>query len=317
MNYLKKTKKIKGDASFRKFFRKDYKDFSSIIVYAKKDKFKNLLVYDAINKLLIKNKILAPNLYSEYYRKNFIEMEDFGTQSLFKILKNNKNKLFYFKKIIQVLNKIQRIKNKKIKNFNGKYYLVPKYSKRILFEEANLFCEWYVKRNLPKRNYIKFTNQFKKIVKKLVLKLKLKNDSFVHRDFHVSNLMMVNKKIGVIDNQDALIGNKAYDLASLIDDVRLKTSEKVKKKIFNLYIRNQKNLEKKNFKNDFEILSVLRNLKIIGIFTRLALRDNKKNYIRMIPHAWELINFRIHQNKELKNLKNLLNENFKKKQNEN
>ena len=32
--------------------------------------------------------------------------------------------------------------------------------------------------------------------------------------------MLVNGKIGVIDSQDALIGNKAYDLASLIDDVR-------------------------------------------------------------------------------------------------
>ena len=44
----------------------------------------------------------------------------------------------------------------------------------------------------------------------------------MHRDFHVLNLMLVNKQIGVIDSQDALIGNRAYDLASLIDDVRLK-----------------------------------------------------------------------------------------------
>ena len=125
--------------------------------------------------------------------------------------------------------------------------------------------------------------------------------------------MMVNKKIGIIDNQDALIGNKAYDLASLIDDVRLKTSQKDKKKIFNFYIRNKKKLVKKKFKSDFEILSVLRNLKIIGIFTRLATRDNKKNYLKMIPYAWELINIRIHQNEKLESLKNLLNENFKNK----
>jgi aminoglycoside/choline kinase family phosphotransferase len=65
----------------------------------------------------------------------------------------------------------------------------------------------------------------------LIKNLKLKNNTFVHRDFHVSNLMLVKNKIGVIDSQDALIGNKAYDLASLIDDVRFKTSNFIKKKI--------------------------------------------------------------------------------------
>ena len=41
------------------------------------------------------------------------------------------------------------------------------------------------------------------------------------------NLMKVGNKIGIIDNQDALIGNPAYDLVSLIDDVRIKTSKKL------------------------------------------------------------------------------------------
>ena len=98
--------------------------------------------------------------------------------------------------------------------------------------------------------------------------------------------MMVKNKIGIIDSQDALIGNKAYDLASLIDDVRFKTSKKLKNKIFNFYLKKQKILNIKKFKNDFEILSVLRNLKIIGIFTRLAVRDNKKKYLKLIPYAW-------------------------------
>ena len=114
-------------------------------------------------------------------------------------------------------------------------------------------------------------------MKKLISNLKLKNNTFVHRDFHVSNLMLKKNKIGVIDSQDALIGNRAYDLASLIDDVRLKTSDLLKAKVFEYYIKTQRRIEKKKFQNDFQILSVLRNLKIIGIFTRLAIRDKKKN----------------------------------------
>ena len=80
----------------------------------------------------------------------------------------------------------------------------------------------------------------------------------------------------------------------------------------NFYIKKQKKLDIKKFKNDFEILSVLRNLKIIGIFTRLALRDRKKNYLRFIPYTWQLINMRIDQNRTFIDLKNLLSQNFKK-----
>ena len=83
---MKNLKEIKGDASFRRFFRKSYKNFSSIIVLSKKEKFKNLLVYDSINKVLLKNKILAPKLYKENYKKNFLEIEDFGDNTVYKIL---------------------------------------------------------------------------------------------------------------------------------------------------------------------------------------------------------------------------------------
>ena len=92
MNYFKYLRKIRGDASFRKFYRKKNKNFSSIVVFAEKDKFKNLLVYDAINKILVSNKILAPNMYYENYKKNFIEIEDFGNNSIYKILKKKKLK---------------------------------------------------------------------------------------------------------------------------------------------------------------------------------------------------------------------------------
>ena len=309
--------KIKGDASFRTFFRKVNVQQNSIIVSAKKEKFQNLIVYDAINKILRKNKVLAPDLYNENYRKNFIEIEDFGNKTILnEIKKKNKNKFDYFKKIIDLLIKVQLIKDRKVYTFKNKKYSIPKYDKRILVQEANLFCDWYVKSKFSKIESKKFSKEFRKVTKKLASKLMLNQDVFVHRDFHVSNLMLVKKSIGIIDSQDALIGNRAYDLASLIDDVRLKTSKSFKKKIFNFYIKRQKKINIYKLKNDFEILSILRNLKIIGIFTRLAIRDGKKNYLRFIPYAWQLIGMRINENEVFKELKNLLNQKFKKKLNE-
>ena len=317
MSEFQNLKSIKGDASFRKFFRKKKNNKNSILVFAKKDKFKNLIVYDAINRIFNKNKILAPNLYEENYKKGYIEIQDFGDETIFKILLKKKNNKFkYFKKIVKILIQIQSIKNRDIKDFKKKKYIIPKYDKLILLKEARLFCDWYIKKKLQKKNRDKFNKKFKRITKKLISNLKLNNNVFVHRDFHVSNLMLVNNRIGVIDGQDALIGNKAYDLASLVDDVRLRTPAILKNKIYKFYINKQNNLNRAKFKNDFDILSVLRNLKIIGIFTRLAVRDGKKRYLKLIPRAWELINIRI-DNQIFSELKKLLNQNFKKELNAN
>tara|TARA_B100001175_G_scaffold12237_1_gene9513 strand:- start:22 stop:972 length:951 start_codon:yes stop_codon:yes gene_type:complete len=306
---LNKLKSLSGDASFRKFYR--YRN--NIIVLSKKDPKKNLLIYDAINKILIKNKIKAPKLIKENYKSKYIQIEDFGNTTVYqKLKKNNKSKLSYYKKIIKLLNSVQKIKTKRIKTFLGSIYEVPKYSKKILLNEARLFIDWYVPKKIKKKNQTILKKKLILVLKALINKIKFSSQTFVHRDFHVSNLMIKNKKLRLIDSQDALFGNVAYDLASLIDDVRLKTSTRFKQDIFEEYIKTNKKMNTEDFKNDFEILSVLRNLKIIGIFTRLSIRDNKNNYLKLIPYAWKLIEQRIEKNKKFIELKTILDKYFSK-----
>ncbi|WP_415299809.1 phosphotransferase [Candidatus Pelagibacter sp. Uisw_134_02] len=307
--------KIKGDASFRSFYRKKYNKKNSIIVYAVKEKEKNLLIYAAINNLLIENKILAPKLYKENYKKNFIEIEDFGDDTVFKLLKKSRsNKINLYKKSVDLLIEVQKIKQNTIKNFKGKNYKVPIYENNELFKEAKLFSNWYTKKYVSKKKLLSVNIEINKQIKFLLSNLKMKNETFVHRDFHVSNLMRHKKKLATIDTQDALIGNKAYDLASLIDDVRYKSNKKLKNNIYNYYLKLSKNkINKVILLNDFEILSVIRNMKIIGIFTRLASRDKKKTYLKLIPYAWKLIEFRTQNNKIFDGLKKVLDDNFPKK----
>ena len=312
MKFSKDFKKIKGDASIRKFYRNTKKN--SIIVFANVEKIKNLLIYDSINKILIKNNIIAPKLLGQNYRNNYIEIQDLGNKTIYQtFVKNKKNHYLILKKVINVLNKIQKIKDKKVKNFNNKFYKIKNYNNKVLFDETKLFNDWYVPKKLNKKKIYIFKDKFNKEIKLLLSKLKFKNNTFVHRDFHVSNLIINSKnQIGLIDNQDALIGNRAYDLASLIDDVRYKTSNSLKDKVYNYYLKTNKNIHAKKFKNDFDILSVLRNLKIIGIFMRLAERDKKKKYLKLIPYAWKMIDNRMNKNKELYNLKLLLASSFPK-----
>ena len=307
---------IAGDASFRRFYRLILKKNKKIVIFAKKEKYKNLIAYTAVNKFLRVNKILTPKLYSHNYSKGIIVIEDFGDLSFYKVLLRKKNKFVIYKKLVDLLLKIQRIKPKsKIKNIQNNLHKVEKYSKKHLFKESNLFFDWYLPLFLSQKKALNIKIKSKKILSKLYKRLNFSNSFFVHRDYHVQNLIRVGKKIGVIDSQDALIGNPAYDLVSLVDDVRIKTSKKLKNQIYNYYLKKTSKLyriDTQKFLEDFNILSVQRSLKIIGIFSRLFKRDKKNQYLKFIPYAWELLEMRMDE-KIFLELKTILDSNIPKK----
>ena len=93
---------------------------------------------------------------------------------------------------------MQLVKSRNITNFKNKIYYIPKYNGKILINETSLFSKWYAGQNLKGSKKKTFSKKFNKIIKQLISKLNLKNDVFVHRDFHVSNLMLVRDEIGVI-----------------------------------------------------------------------------------------------------------------------
>ena len=307
---------ITTDASFRKFYRLFLNKNTRIIVFAEKEKYKNLIAYSAINKFLISNKILAPRLYNHYYNKGVIIIEDFGNLTFYEAIKKKKNKLFFYKQLVNLLLKIQKIKVKfKVKTIIKGTYNIEKYTNKHLFKESDLFFDWYLPLFLNKKKALNLKKKAKKILLKLYNSLNFPNEYFVHRDYHIQNLMKVGKRIGVIDTQDALIGNPAYDLASLIDDVRIKTPNQLKKQIYDYYLKKTLKIHKTNkekFLNDFNVLSVQRSLKIIGIFSRLFKRDNKNQYLKYIPYTWKLLEMRM-KNEKFLDLKKIIFKNVSKK----
>ena len=307
MNY--KLKKISGDASFREFFRLQKGKNTSIIIQAKKEKFKNLITYIVVNKILVKHKIYAPKLITNHYEHNIIEITDLGQKTFYDLVIKKKNKFAGYKHLIKIIIKLQNIKLQR--NYRlGKFKVnFQNYSIRNLHKESDLFFDWYLKYCFKSPKLKKIKNILKKELTKIYKKLYFQNNTFVHRDFHASNIMVNKNKLCVIDSQDAIIGNPLYDLASLIDDVRIKLPSNLQEKLLNFYYYKSKlkKEEYKNLKNDFEILSVQRNLKILGIFVRLFKRDGKPNYLKYLPYTWSLIERRL-KNPVFKNL-NLL---FKK-----
>jgi len=311
---------IVGDASFRKFYRlvlnNKNRKTRRVVALANKEKYKNIVAYSAINKFLRDNRIFTPKVFEQDHKKGLMVMEDFGDLTYHKILLKEKNKLPIYKKLVDLLLKIQKIQpKKKVRAMANKVHSINKYSIKYLHQESDLFFDWYLSLFLNQKKVLRIKKNMKKILSKLYSKLNFPNSYFVHRDYHVLNLMKVGNRIGVIDCQDALIGNPAYDLASLIDDVRIKTSKKLKDKIYNYYLTKTFKIHKfnkKNFLQDYNILSIQRNLKIIGIFSRLFKRDKKNNYLKLIPYAWQLLEMRM-TSKIFLELKKVLDSNIPEK----
>ena len=135
--------------------------------------------------------------------------------------------------------------------------------------------------------------EFYQILQQAFLNINSQNDTLVLRDYHVDNLILKDhkeplKQVGLIDFQDALLGSPFYDLASLLEDVRNPLNENEKEELIKYYI----NMTNENYEivlKEINFFSLQRNLKILGIFNRLSIRDGKVRYLEYLPATFNFI----------------------------
>jgi aminoglycoside/choline kinase family phosphotransferase len=94
---------------------------------------------------------------------------------------------------------------------------------------------------------------------------------------------------GLLDFQDAVRGPVTYDLVSLIEDARRDVSPEVAKRVTERYLAAFPDLDREDFARSRAILGAQRHAKVIGIFTRLCVRDGKADYLGHIPRVWRLL----------------------------
>ena len=284
----KKIKAITSDASFRRYFRVADK----ILMDADPTLVDDLDAFININNLLISISLNAPKIYSIDKENGFLLLEDLGDNLFSKVLNANNEESLY-KKAIDIL---VYLHNMNINQFS-KNNLVQNYSDEKLISESELFIEWYIKSHLNININENQINEFKEIFSKIIASLKLKYDTLVLRDFHVDNLVLQHSKsglgqVGLLDFQDAVFGQSSYDLISLIEDVRRPISSKLKISLIKYFI-DATGYDPVQLDNEMAFFSVQRNLKILGIFCRLSIRDQKSQYMKFNDNAWQFINFNL------------------------
>lgn len=122
--------------------------------------------------------------------------------------------------------------------------------------------------------------------------------SFMHRDYHVDNLMRLDGRrdlaaCGVLDFQSAGIGPVAYDLVSLIEDARRDVPGPRGEAMVARYRAAFPDLDGDRFAAALDVLGAIRHARVLGIFTRIALREGRRHYLGHLPRVWRLLEGRL------------------------
>jgi len=280
-------KKVAGDASFRSYYRVFSVDKTYILMFAP-PKYEDVKPFIMVDEYLRENHLPAPEIFHIDEINGFLLLEDFGDVSLTKILKESpEREVEFYKSSIDCLIELHK---KEIPSE------VSAYNNAELMREVFLFIDWYfpLKNRETSKSEIKaYKDAFFNLFDDLQKSCEETGKVAVLRDYHADNLMVVNEsEIALLDFQDALIGSKAYDLVSLIEDARRDLDPSNAEKLYKYFLE-QSNIPTQLFKKEYEILSLQRNIKILGIFARLSMRDGKKRYLDYLPRVEKYVTSRL------------------------
>ncbi|TAK78380.1 MAG: aminoglycoside phosphotransferase [Aquabacterium sp.] len=169
---------------------------------------------------------------------------------------------------------------------------VPAYDEALLTREMQLFPEWYLGRHVGLQLDDGQRGELEKAFALILANNLAQPRGLVHRDYHSRNLMVSAPNPGILDFQDAVFGPLTYDLVSLLRDAYVEWDEEVQIDYAARYWERARKAglpvagDFGAFWRDFEWMGLQRQLKVLGIFARLAHRDGKRGYLDDIPRVW-------------------------------
>lgn len=263
-----------ADASFRKYYRVEYKEKSYIVMDASLEK-ESLIPFIDITKRLADVDVKVAKIYEQEETLGYLLLEDFGDTNLLDLLDEQNFERYYSYAIDEII-QMQKA------DISG----LPLYDKDFLHVEMGLMEEWYLKKYLSldvSTEEEKLINTTLKSISEVVLSQP--QGVFVHRDFHSRNIMVLgDDTLGIIDYQDAMNGAITYDLVSLLKDCYISFSrDEIEKLALQFRDKVAPDTKDTEFLKWFDFMGLQRHIKVLGIFARLYLRDGKDGYLKDIP----------------------------------
>lgn len=280
-----------SDASFRRYLRVQGAE-GSLIVMDAPPSHEDCRPFVHVDRLLDSGGVAVPHIHEWDEAQGFMLLSDLGRHTLLSTLDVAQaeaagNRARYNAALDEL------IRLQQVPALDG---VVPPYDDALLQRELNLLPDWYLTqlRGLTLDDSTRqVLDQTFALIKAQVLAQPM---VLVHRDYHSRNLMAdpadPTARLGVIDFQDAVCGPITYDLVSLLRDAYVMWDEELQ---LDYGVRWWEKARQAglpvaedfgSFWRDFEWMGLQRHLKVMGIFSRLALRDGKRQFLDDIPRVW-------------------------------
>jgi len=275
------------DASFRSYIRLTLNGESRMLMDAPPGKEK-LPEYLRINEHLRELGLRVPRVYARDLEQGFALIEDFGDDTFTRLLARGDNEQDLYLKAVDVLVHMHSAGG------HATEIDVPSYDMDALLAEVELFLDWFVPAARGWEATAAEKHAYREAWRSALAGISMDRSTLVLRDYHVDNLMVVPdgpnaSKCGLLDFQDALIGARAYDLVSLVEDARRDVSQTIKAAVLSRYFDKCADVVPDKMKEDMALLGAQRHAKVAGIFLRLSRRDQKDVYLAHMPRVLRLL----------------------------
>ncbi|RGP40818.1 hypothetical protein BPTFM16_01110 [Altererythrobacter insulae] len=272
---------IPGDASFRRYFRIRKDTRTAMLMYAPPPE-EDPQPFVKVAEWLSANGMRAPKLLARDLAAGWLLTEDFGNDRMREWVEANPDReTAIYEQAIDALVKLH-------KRDAGPFAF---YDQAVYQREAALLTEWYCPAAGLDVDTTGYFDAWSEVLPPIISRQSV--GVTVLRDYHAENIMILGdcgeteNQQGLIDFQDALVGHRAYDLVSLLQDARRDVAPELERQMLERYIAAA--APGPEFEADYAVLGAQRNAKIVGIFTRLFKRDGKPRYLDYIPRVWALM----------------------------
>jgi aminoglycoside/choline kinase family phosphotransferase len=279
---------LAGDASFRRYERVRRGEKFAVLMDAPPPK-EDTRPFVAVTRHLQALGYCAPELYAEDAAAGLLLLEDLGDATYGRVLAEGADRATLYDAAVDLLVDLHA----KPESATVPVWLPPYDEARILVE-AELLTDWYMPLMFGRPTDAGVKRAYQDIWRGFLPILQASGRTLVLRDFFADNLMWLPgrpgvKKVGLLDYQDALAGSPAYDLMSLIEDARRDIDPALEARLLARYRAARPAIDHDAFRAAYVILAAQRHCKVIGIFTRLSVRDGKAGYLVHIPRLWRLL----------------------------
>ncbi|PCI31841.1 MAG: hypothetical protein COB54_08945 [Alphaproteobacteria bacterium] len=275
---------LADDASFRRYERLTRGDERAVLMDAPPE-FEDVVPFVSVAVHLQVIGLAAPVVMARDPENGFLLLEDMGDDLFARVIKANpdQEKDLYQLAIQGLVHLHQAVLPEQI----------APYDEDLLLQELGLFVDWYLPALTGRPLSDGERQTFLTLWRQVLTPVSQARTCLTLRDYHAENLMIRAgqkglSRLGLLDFQDAVIGHPAYDLVSLLQDARRDVSPALEQEMLSDYIT-ETGADSQDFHRDYALLGAQRNAKIIGIFTRLCLRDGKAAYLGKIPRVWALL----------------------------